>query len=233
MKKQPTFTFRLEEDFYDKLSDLTDVFLADGFKTFKKEFANIDTFLKKAKADKSKREDQDFRLNPKEMYLLEALNYQVMDRANREAFNKAKDTVIIMPDCMALMEKKCKREKSIYGKVCTRCASKCQINQIVKVALKYKVQCVFSKRKLAEQIEKIKKRKPSLSVIGIACLLTLADGMRTAKQVGVPARGVFLHYTGCEHWATKEPIVTETSLARLEAILKEKYGTPNKKTKRR
>lgn len=228
MKIKPTFTFRLGEDFYDKLAGFTDKFLSDGFALFEKEFANIDPFLEKIRADKSARDDMDFRLNPKEKYLLEAIYYEVMDRINRKAFNAAKHTVIIIPDCMSLMQDKCKRARTKYGKECTRCVPNCDINKIMQIALKYDIQCYFSKRALTEQIEKIKKDKKSLSVIGIACLLTLASGMRSVKEAGVPARGVFLNFTGCEHWAD-QPIVTETTLSRLETILEEKYGTKDKK----
>jgi hypothetical protein len=224
MKTKPTFTFRLGPDFYNKLSDFTDKFLSDGFALFENEFANIEGFLKKARADAGDRDDKDFRLNTREMYLLEALYYEIMDRVNREAFNKSEQTVIILPVCLALMQDKCKRVKTKYGKVCKNCVPNCEVNKICHLAAKYDVKCYFSKRALPEQLEKIKKGKKSMSVIGIACLLTLASGMRSAKELGIPARGVLLNFTGCQHW-TDQPIVTETSLTRLEAILKEKYGT--------
>ena len=229
MKNKPTITFRLGDDFYDKLSGFTDKFLSDGFALFKKEFANIDGFLEKARADQSDRKDQSFRLSPKEKYLLEAVYYEIMDRINREAFNEAKHTVIILPDCMALMQDKCKKVRTKYGKTCDQCVPNCEINKINQLAQKYDIKCYFSKRALTEQIEKIKKDKKSLSVIGIACLLTLASGMRSARDAGVPSRGVFLNFTGCEHWAGDHPIVTETTISRLEAILEEKYGIKDKK----
>ncbi|UCD17809.1 MAG: DUF116 domain-containing protein [Candidatus Zixiibacteriota bacterium] len=226
MGKKPTMTFRLGDDFYDKLAGLTEQLITDGFKLFEKEFANIDTFYKKALADKSKRTDHNFRRNPKEMYLLEAVYYQVMDRVNRIAFNEAENTILILPDCLSLMKDKCQRKRTRLGKVCTRCVPNCQINKIMQIADRYKLTGYFSKRALTEQIEKIKKGKPSLAVIGISCLLTLASGMRSAKEAGVPSRGVFLNFTGCEHWADK-PFPTETAIERVKTILEEKYGVPD------
>ncbi|MFH2037162.1 MAG: DUF116 domain-containing protein [Candidatus Zixiibacteriota bacterium] len=226
MKKKPTITFRLGEDFYDKLREFTNKFINDGFELFSEEFSNIDQFYQTALADKSDRSDKSFRRNPKVRYLLEAVYYQIMDDINREAFNKTKDTVIILPDCMSLLLDKCKREKKKYGKVCTHCVPNCDINKIMQIAEQYGVEGYFSKRKLEEQLEKIKKGKPDLAVIGIACLLTLAGGMRSARDVGVPARGVFLNFTGCEHWADK-PFPTETVIDRVKAILEEKYGIPD------
>ncbi len=226
-KSKPTVTFRLGDDFYDKLSKFTDKFIADGFELFSDEFANIDDFYKKALADKSDRTDTGFRCNPRQIYLLEAVYFQVMDQLNRGSFNRAENTVLILPDCMSLMLDKCKKERTKYGKICTRCVPNCDIHKIMLIADKYNVDGFFSKRALTEQIENIKKDRPSLSVIGIACLLTLASGMRSAKDAGVPSRGVFLNFTGCEHWSDK-PFSTETSLRQLEAILEEKYGIPDK-----
>jgi len=223
MKEKPTITFRLGDDFYEKLEKFTDDVLADGYGLFEQEFANIDNFYCRAIEDGSGRSDKSFRRTPKPFYLIEALYFLISDRDNREAFNRAANTVLILPDCMSLLLDKCKKKKTRFGKVCTRCAPKCMVNQIMQIADNYGVEGYFSKRKLEEQLEKIKKHLGDLSVIGISCLLTLAYGMRAAKDVGVPSRGVFLNFTGCEHWADK-PFPTETSMARLEAILEEKYG---------
>ncbi|HHI01976.1 MAG TPA: DUF116 domain-containing protein, partial [candidate division Zixibacteria bacterium] len=142
-------------------------------------------------------------------------------------FNKAQRTVIILPDCLSYMGKKCKRKRTRLGKICTRCVPKCQINRIMETADKYKVKGYFSKRALVEQLTKIREaEKSTLSVIGISCILTLASGMRSAKEAGLPSRGVFLNFTGCEHWADK-PFVTETVIDRIKSILEEKYGIPD------
>jgi hypothetical protein len=226
MKEKPTITFRLGDDFYDKLDSFTRRVLDDGYECFKEEFANIDCFLERVNNDSSARSDLSFRRTPKPFYLIEALYYKIFDDANRAAFNEAKDTVLILPDCMSLMLDKCKRERTEFGKICTRCVPKCQINKIMQIADSYNVEGYFSKRALTEQIENIKKSKRSLAVVGISCILTLASGMRSADNAGVPSRGVFLNFTGCEHWADKS-FPTETAVERVKAILEEKYGVPD------
>ncbi len=223
MRKKPTITFRLNDDFYDKLDKFTEKVLSEGYEYFSDEFENIDSFYQEALEDNSSRTDLSFRRTPKPFYLIEALYYKIFDDFNREAFNKAKNTVLILPDCLSLMQDKCKRERKKYGKICTRCVPNCQINKIMEIADLYGVEGYFSKRALTEQLEKIKKKKVSLGVIGISCLLTLASGMRSAKEAGVPSRGVFLNFTGCEHWADK-PFPTETTIEKVKAILEEKYG---------
>jgi hypothetical protein len=226
MREKPIITFKLGSDFYDKLERFTHQVLNEGFNIFKDEFANIDGFYRRAVEDESKREDQNFRRTPKPFYLIEALYFQIFEETNREAFNRAADTVLILPDCLSLMQDKCKRKRRRYGKICTRCVPNCEINKIMRIADMYNVEGYFSKRALTRQIQKIKKDKPSLAVVGISCLLTLAAGMRSAKEAGVPSRGVFLNLTGCKHWAD-QPFPTETAVERVRKILEEKYGIPN------
>jgi hypothetical protein len=226
MKQKPTITFRLKDDFYDKLDKFTEIVLQQGFDLFREEFANIDEFYLKALKEE-KRDDSSFRRHSKAFYLIEAMYYKIFDNHNRDAFNKARNTVLILPDCMSLLGDKCKREKTEVGKKCARCVPNCDINKIMNIADKYGVKGYFSKRKLEEQLTKIKEMKPDLGVIGISCLLTLASGMRSAREAGVPSRGVFLNFVGCEHWAEK-PFPTETAIDRVQAILEEKYGLPDK-----
>ena len=66
-------------------------------------------------------------------------------------------------------------------------------------------------------------------MIGIACIKMLAEGMRTAAEVGIPARGVLLNFSGCEHW-NDQPCASEFSMRWLEDILEEKYGPRPAKT---
>ena len=223
MAEKPTITFRIDDSFYDKLDAFTKKILFEGLNLFGEEFKNIDAFYLKTLHETSNREDLNFRRTPRQLYLMEAVYYQVFEYINRDAFNKTRDTVLILPDCMSLMRDKCERKRKKLGKVCTRCVPNCSINKIMQIADKYGVEGYFSKRKLTEQLAKIKKEKPSLGVIGISCILTLASGMRSAKEAGVPSRGVFLNFTGCEHWAHK-PFATETLIDRVEAILEEKHG---------
>ncbi len=216
-------TYRLGPDFNDKLDQFVDKFICDGYECFAGEFARIEGFVEAACCDQSKRDDHDLRRTPKEKYLLEMVSYRIYDRLNREEFNKRKNTLIVMPDCLSLHNPDCERVERDYGTFCKRCLPTCQAYGISEVAKKYGAKCVFSKRSLDKQIEHFSKKMPDLSVVGVACIMMLAGGMRTAAEVSVPARGVLLNFTGCEHW-NDQAFASEFTLASLEAILKEKYG---------
>ena len=222
-------TYKLNDDFNDKLSEFVDDIFNSGFNKFEKEFKNIDSFVCSVLNESGERDDHNLRSSPKKLYLIEAISFKVYDELNREAFNKTKDTLIIMPDCLSIHNPECEKVETEYGDVCKRCMITCSTHMIVEVAAKYKAKAIFSKRKLTEQIKHFSEKSGDIGVIGIACIMMLAMGMRTAQEVSVPARGVLLNYTGCDHW-NDQPFDSDFTFSSLESILKEKQDVRNKNT---
>ncbi|KAA3637296.1 MAG: DUF116 domain-containing protein [Calditrichaeota bacterium] len=221
-KKHPTY--RLTEDFQKKLSSLTDDVIKKGYELFEKEFERIDSFVEQAVSDTSERTDHELRRTEKEKYLLELISYKIYDNLNREKFNRCKNTIIILPDCLSIHEYECQKTDEEYGNRCTECHPDCQSYQIMELAEKYGCPVYFSKRKLSEQLEHhARQMDGDTSVIGIACILMLANGMRAADDLGIPARGVLLNFCGCDHW-NDEPFASEFQIEMLKSILEEKYG---------
>lgn len=220
-KMVPTYFFG--ENFPEKLKSYVDHLVAEGFKTFRPEFENIDEFVAKANLDKSNRSDHQLRRSDKKKYLLELISYQLYDELNREAFNKTQNTMIIMPDCLSIHDKDCEKADRPYGDVCRACQDNCQASEIQKLGARYKARVLFSKKKLEEQITHVAEKSDSLGVIGVACVMMLAKGMRVAEEIEIPARGVLLNYCGCEHWNEK-PFASEVTISRLRVILEEKHG---------
>ena len=216
-------TYRLGPDFDRKLTEFVDRIVANGFEQFSEEFAQLDNFIAAAHTDQSDRTDKGLRRTPKIKYLLEAVAFKIYDQLNREKFNRAKNTVIVLPDCLSLHNPDCLKTDEPWGDHCQQCADDCQANEVVELAEQYGIDVVFSKRKLTEQIEHYVEKHDDLGVIGIGCLLMLAEGMRSAADAGVPARGVLLNFTGCEHW-NDEPFASEFPMDQLKTILEEKYG---------
>ena len=216
-------TYRLGPYFDHKLTEFVARFEQDGYDLFAEEFAQLDDFIEAAHGDKSDRTDKDLRRTPKVKYLLEAVSFKIHDQLSREKFNRAKKTVIVLPDCLNLHNPDCLKTDEKWGDQCQQCVDDCQANDVVELAEKYGIEVVFSKRKLTEQIKHFVEKYDDLGVIGIGCLLMLAEGMRSAADAGVPARGVLLNFTGCEHW-NDEPFGSEFPFDQLKAILEEKYG---------
>ncbi|MFH1687494.1 MAG: DUF116 domain-containing protein [bacterium] len=224
LSKAPTYL--LGPDFPQKPDKYIDRFLKDGFDFFATEFCGIDDYLEKAKHSNS---TETLRRTPKEKYLLELVAFGIYDRLNRRSFNRAKNTLIVMPDCLSLHNPKCEKVQTDYGDVCKRCTESCQAYQITELARTYRLKTVFSKRKLLEQLQHYAEKMEDLSVVGVACINMLAEGMRVAIEAGVPTRGVLLNFSGCEHWQDEE-CASEFAMKWLQSILDEKYGSRDTKT---
>lgn len=216
-------TYHLSDDSYRKLSAFVDHLLSEGYETFSPEFDKIDTFLEEVASEPPDRDAHSLRQTEKERYLLELISFEIYDRLNREPFNRAKKTLIVMPDCLSLHNPECEKVDKPTGDVCRQCSPDCFAAQIGQIGAGFGVKSVFSKRKLEQQLEHYQGTLEDYGVIGIACVLMLASGMRSAREVGVPARGVLLEGCGCEHW-NDQPFSPQLALDRLRAILQEKYG---------
>ncbi len=216
-------TYHLGDDFDAKLTSFVNAIQSSSTDIFSSEFGQVGQFVAMANADERERDDHQLRRTPAEFYLLEAVAYKMYDQANRDAFNRTKDTLIILPDCLSLHNPDCSKMDGQWGDVCRGCTPDCQADQVVQLASRYNARAVFSKRKLSEQLEHFDKESESLGVIGVACLLMLAEGMRLAMRLGIPVRGVPLNYCGCEHW-NDEPFASAFTMSRLQMILEEKYG---------
>ncbi|MEW6051185.1 MAG: DUF116 domain-containing protein [Candidatus Zixiibacteriota bacterium] len=215
-------TYHLRPGFDARLESFLDQFLKEGMAYFSEEFGAIDGFLAHALADRSERDDHELRRTPKENYLHALLTVAMLNRQNRQAFNRSKETLIVMPDCLSLHNPSCLKTDEKWGDQCQSCTPTCRAYQVQELADQYGATCLFSKRKLAEQIGHFAGRSENLGVIGIACILMLAEGMRTAADAGLPVRGVLLDFCGCEHW-NDEPFASEFDISMLAGILKEKY----------
>lgn len=215
--------------FDQKLNKFVDDFIKDGFEYFADEFERIDSFVENALCEKetgTDRDDVDLRINTKDKYLLELVAFKMYDRQNRDEFNKRKNTLIIIPDCLSIHEKECEKVETKYGSVCHRCQNDCQAYQIVEMAKKYRAKVLFSKRSLSAQLKHHADKMGDMGVIGVACIMMLANGMRTAAEVDIPARGVLLNFTGCDHW-NDNPFASQFFLESLEKILEEKDAVRN------
>jgi hypothetical protein len=215
-------TYRLGDDVQDKLNSYVDNLFTTGYSLFSREFEKIDAFVEAAEQDQSQRDDHSFRRTPKRLYLIELINYKVYDDYNRKLFNATGDTLIILPDCLSLHNPECLKTDGAWGDECRECTPDCQAYEVMQLAADYNAQVLFSKRKLSEQLQHYAAQSKSLGVIGVACILMLADGMRTAMELGIPVRGVPLDFCGCDHW-NDQPFASAFPMTRLEAILKEKY----------
>jgi len=213
-------TYRLGPEFPAKLDQFVDQFLEQGFAFFRDEFDGLEEYVIRSIEENG---PEKLRRTPREKYLLELLSFGIHDRLSRGEFNRRRNTIIVMPDCLGLHNPECEKADREHGDICRRCTESCQAYQITELAQEYRLKTVFSKRKLTAQLEHYSEKLGDLAVLGIACINMLAEGMRAAHEAGLPARGVLLDFSGCEH-CHDQPCASEFAMNRLREILDEKYG---------
>jgi hypothetical protein len=222
----PTFDLReLGGDIviYERLNEFADRFLTMADEDIGAAFAKIPDYCA-LYANQKKHPEFDLRATPLERYYLEILSYVILSRQFLGDFNEKRDTVLILPDCLAIRVDKCEKKKTRFGYKCTACHKGCKVNQLTQLAEEYGAGAYFATREFAKQFKRLKRgRYKDLSVIGVACVMMLAGGMRSAEEAGVPSQGVLLNFCGCEHWAD-EPFPTDTVVERVEELLRGKYG---------
>jgi uncharacterized protein len=210
-------TYRLGPDFYSRLDRLVDELIPRGLAALEADLSAIDAFAAAARSEDPGRDAHALRTTPREVYLLEALSFAVLDRVHRPAFEASDRVLVVLPDCLSLHNPGCRKVEGEHGARCARCTPTCPAARATALAEKYGAGAIFSERDL-EALLTAHRGEGGLGVVGIACVLMLAGGMRTAALLGVPPRGVLLEGCGCEHW-NDEVFGTTFALERLEAIL--------------
>jgi hypothetical protein len=206
---------------YERLDRLADRFLEVAGAEVGCAFSRVPEFAARAAREEG-RDEEYYRRTTRERYLVELLACVVMGRQFWPEFAARRDTVLILPDCLRRQGSACKRKRTRYGTRCTACDSECAVCRMTIAAARHGAAAYFADMDHEKQF-RVLLRGPyrDLSVLGVACIWMLSNGMRAAEAAGVPSQGVLLNYCGCEHWCD-EPMVTDAVVERVEAILSAK-----------
>ncbi len=218
-KKRPP-TYSLDESSIAKLETFRDDFLSLARRHFGEYMQNVVPYVEKSKTDPVQN-GFTWATFPEDFYYAELAQIAVLNESLWDDFAATTTTIIFIPDCLSLMQVKCKRFGEKPLEKCAQCVPNCMVNKIVELKAKYDFEEVFAYREQTEQFKFLKEKYESLGFIGIACILMLADGLRTSMYNGIPAVGVPLKFCGCEHWA-EEPFPTDTFIGKIEEILRAK-----------
>ena len=217
----PTYDLREIGDglaIYDRLEQLADRMLEVAGEQVGEAFARVPAFVERAHREPA-RSGEYYRRTTRERYHAELLACVVMNRQFWPEFVARADTVLILPDCLRRRGEACERKRTRYGTRCTACDERCAAGRMTVTAAKRGAGAFFSDMEHEKQLRLLRRgRYGDLSVIGVACIWMLANGMRAAEGAGVPSQGVLLNYCGCEHWAD-DPCVTDAVVERVAGIL--------------
>jgi hypothetical protein len=217
MKHKPP-TYFLDGDVGVRLQEFSDEFLELSALHFGHDTANIREYVRNC--EKSGTDDNfAWATFDRDFYYVELATIGVLNRCMWNGFCRADNIVLFIPDCLSLLGDKCKRKGDAFLECCDQCVPNCEVNQIVQFKDRYNFREVFAYRDQTEQFRLLRDKYESVAFLGIACILMLASGLRTSMASRIPAHGVPLRYSACEHWA-KPAFPTATDLKTIEAVLR-------------
>jgi uncharacterized protein len=197
---------------------LADGFAAESARALGPYTVGVERFLSETAPKYHHRYDAEFVSRTRLEYHLGLLGTEVLSRAYRERFRRAKRKIVIVPPCMrAQPEEKCKAIATPLGAQCQHCTPACRVHQITKLGEKRGFEVTMIPDEL--RVFGAGVGGASLGVVGVSCALTNWSGGWEADAMGVPAQGLLLDYVGCKfHWDEKG-IPTDTNLKKLEDML--------------
>jgi hypothetical protein len=140
------------------------------------------------------------------------IGVQIMNRIEREKFEKAKRKAILIPHCArSFMDKRCMADfdPQVPTYNCRGCNDNCAVNKATKLGRKkgYDVYVIPG----GSCAERILGDNNYQGVIGVACGVELKMGIDLVKKLGIVFQGVFLTKNGCSN--------TDFNLESLEKVL--------------
>ncbi len=184
--------------------------------------AGVDDFARRQADDAWPRRDE-LRRKSAEAYLRNLLTVGVLNRLNRPAFGSATRRIIVLPACLKdFGDQPCAKIEEGNASTCAECTPDCIVCRTVASFADASTSVVLEPEDLAAFLTEAKDKSGALSVIGVACILTLLSGFQTTMTLKLPTQGIFLNYSSCGHHWAEPPYNTNFSLHRLAQVLGKK-----------
>ncbi|MCS7143559.1 MAG: DUF116 domain-containing protein [Archaeoglobaceae archaeon] len=132
-----------------------------------------------------------------EQNLIDQLYVGTVDTACRSAWEKtpAKNRAIFLPQCIR-NSKSCQAELTEKGYICKRC-NKCPVPEIIDYAKSLGYEHIYVVPGGSMIYKILKETKDIKSVLGVACLSEVCEGIERLYPLGFPIQAVQLLKAGC------------------------------------
>lgn len=155
-------------------------------------------------------------------YHLNMVGAEIMNRAFRNQFLAAGVKVVVLPSCMRLYPKpRCMARPDGLFCQCKGCASRCQVNQVMKMGRRdgFEVRLAPHESAVFSGDAGSTVFGPETGVVGVTCITNLISGGWKARSMGIPPQCVLLDHCGCRrHWHD-QGIPTEINIGQLKRVL--------------
>lgn len=154
-----------------------------------------------------------------EQYHLAMLEVELINRANRPAFERCANRLALLPHCLHDLSLECQSRPRGLDNVCSACSSRCYLNAVSRLLRKFRIRpYIWMSADLRKMLKEEGRKPGGLGVLGIACVPELIAGMSRCARAGVPVLGLSLDANRCARWLGTFHSNTVT-LARLEALV--------------
>jgi hypothetical protein len=140
-------------------------------------------------------------LSTREQYYLFMIEIELTNRLNKSDFINCNYKIALLPYCLREMLSDCKSVTDEIDYYCIGCSRSCYINKISTILKEYDIHpYIWRTSRLKSLVRKLTLKYGSVGIMGIACIVELANGMRSCRKAGIPVVGIPLNANRCIRW---------------------------------
>ena len=136
-----------------------------------------------------------------EQYHLAMLEIELMNRAYRNDFVRAKRKLAFLPHCLRDLEAHCRAAVTEIDRSCRGCSTNCCVHAVSALLRQHRIEpYIWMQANLKQLFRRLREGPGGLGVLGIACVPELVRGMRMCRKLKVPVVGIPLNANRCARW---------------------------------
>lgn len=163
---------------------------------------NVNSFLNTNYHKRRWREDLILCGRSEAQYHLSMIGAEIMNRAFREDFLKAKNKTVLLPACMSKNTTSCRAVQDKRERVCVGCTGDCAVKRLRDLGNKHGFSILVVPHSFEyKRYLRIWSGHHDTGFIGVSCVLNLLEGGYAMKHYNLAGQCVLLDYCGCSsHW---------------------------------
>lgn len=192
----------ISPDFFEKCGQLSEWFFKNSHKYLASYTLGFEDYFTMNDGTHKMKEDIIFFNSPVELYYLNMLGANLMNRIFRSDFQLRKRKTLLLPSCMTISKDKCRAKDTPLGPTCVGCNKNCNV---YKIAKDFPHELYLIGHNSDSLKGATKKDLEELGIIGVTCVLNLISGGYQSAGMGIPPQCVLLNHVSCsKHWLSED-----------------------------
>jgi hypothetical protein len=134
-------------------------------------------------------------------YYLYMIEIELINRLNKNNFLGCGYKIALLPYCLRETQTECKSAADEIDYYCRKCLQNCYINKVSTLLRENNIQpYIWRTVRLKSLLGHLVKKHGNVGIMGIACIVELARGMRSCLKAGLPVIGLPLNANRCIRW---------------------------------